>query len=113
MTAKLIQEGRNEDLEKQLEILKQLFEQEMAAAEAEMDAEENEHKHKLTKNLNEEHMSKLREQQRQILKIATDSCPQSEQIALQRLMDDYRKDQESLSQELSLEKQRLRNDLQV
>jgi C1A family cysteine protease len=109
----LIQDGHNDELEKELEILKQLFEQQMSAAEAEMDAEENEHKHKLTKNLNDEHTAGLRETQRQIMKVASDNCPASEQVALQRLMDEYRKEQEGLSQELNLEKQRLRNDLQV
>lgn len=113
MTAKLIEEGHTDDLERELAALQRMFEQEMAAAEAEMDAEENEHMLKLRKNLSDEHTTGLKEKQRNLLKLAGDNCPASEQVALQRLMDQFRKDQESMDQELSLEKERQLSDLRV
>lgn len=85
----------------------------MAAAEAEMDAEENEHILKLSKNLSDEHTTGLKEKQRALLKLVGDGCPATEQVALQRLMDQFRKDQESMEQDLSLEKERQLSDLRV
>lgn len=46
-----------------------MFDQEMAAAEAEMDAEENEHALKLSKHLSDEHTTGLKEKQRGLLKV--------------------------------------------
>lgn len=109
----MIQEGRNDELERELESLKRLFEQEKAAAEAEMDAEENEHLQKMTKTLSEEHTQGLKEKQRDILKAIKDQCPEAEQIAMNRLMDQHRRDLESLEQELSLERERQLSDIQV
>lgn len=47
------------------------------------------------------------------LKLVGDGCPASEQVAMQRLMDQYRKEQEGLEQDLSLEKERQLSDLRV
>ena len=76
----MIQEGRNDELERELAALKRLFDQELSAAEAEMDAVENEHVAKMTKTLSDEHTSSLKEKQRQLLKQATEGCPASEQV---------------------------------
>lgn len=46
-----------------------MFDQEMAAAEAEMDAEENEHVLKLSKHLSDDHTTGLKEKQRSLLKV--------------------------------------------
>ena len=113
VTARVIQEGRNDDLERELASLKLLFEQESAAAEAEMDAEENEHLQKITKTLSDDHTQGLKEKQRDILKAIKDQCPEAEQVAMQRLMDNHRRDLESLEQELSLERDRQMSDIQV
>lgn len=113
MTTKMIQEGRNDELERELAALKRLFEQEMAAAEAEMDAVENEHSAKMTKTLSDEHTSSLKEKQRHLLKQATDSCPASEKVAMQRLLDQHRKDLEGLQQDLGLERERQLGDLKA
>ena len=110
---KIIEEGRTDELERELEALKLLFDLEKAAAEAEMDAEENEHVHKLTKTINEDHTSALKEKQREMMKDIRDGCPASEQVALQRLMDQHRKDMEGVEQELNLERDRQLGDLQV
>lgn len=40
-------------------------------------------------------------------------CPQSKQMALQHVMDDYRQNMQTLDQELSLERQRQISDTQV
>ena len=93
--------------------LQRMFDQEMSAAQAEMDAEENEHVLKLSKTLSDDHTIGLKEKQRALLKLIGDGCPATEQVALQRLMDQFRKDQESMDQELSLEKERQLSDLRV
>ena len=109
----MIQDGRNDELERELESLKRLFEQEMAGAEAEMDAEENEHLQKITKTLSDEHTQGLKAKQRDIMKSIADQCPEAEQVAMQRLMDQHRRDVESLDQELALERDRQISDIQV
>ena len=109
----MIQEGRNDELERELESLKRLFEQERAGAEAEIDAEENEHLQKITKTLSDEHTQGLKEKQRDILKAIKDQCPEAEHVAMNRLMDQHRRDVESLEQELSLERDRQLSDIQV
>ena len=109
----MIQDGRNDELERELESLKRLCEQEMAGAEAEMDAEENEHLQKITKTLSDEHTQGLKAKQRDIMKRIADQCPEAEQVAMQRLMDQHRRDVESLDQELALERDRQISDIQV
>ncbi|KAH3741464.1 hypothetical protein DPMN_048189, partial [Dreissena polymorpha] len=113
MSTRLIEEGHTEDLERELAALQRLFDQQMAAAEAEMDAEQNEHINKLTKTLSNEHTTGLREKQRALLKLASDNCPPSEQVSMQRLMDQYRKEQEGIEQGISLEKDRQLEDLRA
>ncbi|WAR00886.1 hypothetical protein MAR_025258, partial [Mya arenaria] len=113
MSARLIEDGHHDNLEREMAALQRLFDQEMAAAEAEMDAEEAEHINKLSKTVSDEHTTGLREKQRDLLKGVSDGCPASEQVALQRLMDTYRKDVNSMEQNLALEKDRQLEDLRA
>jgi len=113
MSARLIESGHVEDLERELAALQRLFDQERAAAEADMDAEESEHVSKIAKTLSGEHTDGLRDKQRDLLKIASDACPASEQVALQRLMDQHRKDIEGIEAGINLEKDRQMADLRV
>jgi len=113
MSARLIESGHVEDLERELAALQRLFDQERAAAEADMDAEESEHVSKIAKTLSGEHTDGLRDKQRELLKIASDACPASEQVALQRLIDQHRKDIEGIEAGINLEKDRQMADLRV
>lgn len=68
LSSKMIEGGNTEDLERELEYLKRLHQQELEALEAEMNAEENEHSQRITKTIDDDHTSNAKQKHRDILK---------------------------------------------
>ena len=64
----MIESGNTDDLERELEYLKKLHKQEMEAAEAEINAEENEHLRTISKAVDDEHNSTIKQKHRDVLK---------------------------------------------
>lgn len=64
----MIESGNTDDLERELEYLKKLHQQEMEAAEADMNAEENEHLKTISKSIDDEHTGALKQKHRDVLK---------------------------------------------
>jgi len=68
LSSKMIESGNTDELERELEYLKKLHQQEMQAAEADLDADENEHLRTISKSVDDEHTGAVKQNHRDVLK---------------------------------------------